>query len=123
MTTEEAINQLRQMQGQIVHGSNVFGDIADLIVTLEAKIKPCNAAIHHVLDAIAYDPRKYWLMGELTESWARLTAAGAALWGKSVEEIKQEFQPDKAKFDRYCAEVEANDKLLTYCREKGITGQ
>jgi len=31
------------------------------------------SAIHHVLNAIADDPRKYWLMGNGTGSWAKLT--------------------------------------------------
>ena len=36
MTAQDAIAKLRQMQSQIVHGSNVFGDIADCIVALQA---------------------------------------------------------------------------------------
>lgn len=35
MTTEEAIKRLDQMQGQILHGSNTFGEIADVIRRLE----------------------------------------------------------------------------------------
>lgn len=37
MTTTEAITKLREMQSQIIHGSNTFGDIADTIAALEAE--------------------------------------------------------------------------------------
>jgi len=37
MTSTEAILKLRQMQGQIIHGSNLFGEIADCIVALETE--------------------------------------------------------------------------------------
>lgn len=37
MTTAEAKESLRKMQSQIIHGSNVFGDIADCIAKLEAE--------------------------------------------------------------------------------------
>lgn len=33
-TAEQAIAELRSMQAQIIHGPNVFGDIADIIETL-----------------------------------------------------------------------------------------
>lgn len=78
-------------------------------------------AIHHVLNAIAYDPRKYWLFGNGTECYAKLTAAAAALWDRPLENVRANFQPQKAEYDRYCAELEADERLLTYCREHGIT--
>lgn len=31
MTTKDAIEKLDQMQSQIIHGSRIFGDIADVI--------------------------------------------------------------------------------------------
>lgn len=37
MTTTEAKEKLRKMQGQVIHGSNLFGDIADCITRLEAE--------------------------------------------------------------------------------------
>lgn len=79
------------------------------------------AAISRVINAIAYDPRKYWLMGEGTESWAQLTTAAAAIWGIPVEQVRKDFAPDKEKYDSYCAQQEADERLLHYCRQKGIT--
>lgn len=37
-TPEIAIHNLRQMQKQIIHGKNTFGEIADLIVSLTAQL-------------------------------------------------------------------------------------
>jgi hypothetical protein len=88
---------------------------------IEEQHKLAKAAIKHVLNAIADDPRKYWLMGEGTESFAQLTAAAAAIWGVPVEKVRKDFSPGREKWDRYCTEREAQDKLLTHCREKGIT--
>lgn len=78
-------------------------------------------AVHHVLNAIADDPRKYWLMGNGTESYAKLTAAAAALWDRPLANVRENFQPLKEPYDRWCAEREAHERLLTYCRENGIT--
>ena len=36
MSAKEAIDRLREMQRQIIHGKNTFGEIADLIEQLEA---------------------------------------------------------------------------------------
>lgn len=36
MTTKEAINNLDDMQRQIIHGSRIFADIADVIRNLES---------------------------------------------------------------------------------------
>lgn len=35
MTPKEATEKLEQMQAQVIHGSNLFGDIADLVRKLE----------------------------------------------------------------------------------------
>lgn len=39
MTTEQAIEQLEEMQKQIVHGKRTFGDIADVIKRMIADTK------------------------------------------------------------------------------------
>ncbi len=39
MTATEAKDRLRKMQKQIIHGSNVFGEIADCIEALEEESK------------------------------------------------------------------------------------
>jgi hypothetical protein len=80
----------------------------------EKKLKLVKGAIHHVLNAIVDDPRG-------TESWAQRTAAAAALWNMPVEKVRADFQPQKKTYARYCEERERNEKLLTYCREHGIT--
>lgn len=85
------------------------------------ELKLAKAAISHVLNALADDPRKYWLMGNGTESYAKLTTAAAVLWKTPVEKIRKDFQPEKAKHERYCEEVEANERLLRYCRDRNIT--
>jgi hypothetical protein len=36
MNSKDAIKRLDEMQSQIIHGSNIFGDIADVIRNLEA---------------------------------------------------------------------------------------
>lgn len=36
MNSQDAIKRLDEMQSQIIHGSNIFGDIADVIRNLEA---------------------------------------------------------------------------------------
>lgn len=91
--------------------------------TAEEQLKLCKSAIHRVLNAIADDPRKYWLMGNGTESWAQLTTAAAALWNEPVEKIRADFQPPPNAYDRFCKEQEQNERLLTHCREKGITAE
>ncbi len=85
------------------------------------QLRLCKLAVKHLLDAISYDPRKFWLMGAGTASWEKLTIAAAALFEVPVEKIRQDFRPDKEKYNTYCAELEANEKLLRHCREKGIT--
>jgi hypothetical protein len=89
----------------------------------DEQFKLAKAAIHHVLNAIADDPRKYWLMGNGTGSWEKLTTAAAAIWNKPVEKIRSDFQPRKAEYERYCAELEASEKLLRHCRENGIMAE
>ncbi len=44
MTTKEAITTLRSMQAQIIHGKRTFGDIADLLVTLQSVRKSADRA-------------------------------------------------------------------------------
>ena len=86
------------------------------------QLKLAKAAIHHTLNAIADDPRKFWLIGPLTGSYEKLTEAAAAIWEKPLEKIQADFQPEPAKWKRYCEQKEADEKLLEFCREHGITG-
>lgn len=77
-------------------------------------------AIKHVLETIADSPEKFYLLGDGTESYAKLTAAAAALWGRPVEEVRANFRPDPNSFKRYLGAREADRALLEYCREQGI---
>jgi len=87
------------------------------------KLALCKAAISHVICAIADSPRKYWLMGNGTGSWEKLTTAAAALWDKPVDKIRADFQPLEHEYRRYCEQLKNDEKLLEYCRENGITGK
>lgn len=78
------------------------------------------AAISHVLNAICDDPRKFYLMGWGTGSYAKLTEAHAALHGLPLEEIRKNFVPDEAPYKRYCERIQEEDRLLTHCHENGI---
>lgn len=89
----------------------------------EAAIKAAKDAIHHVLNAIADDPRKFWLMGDMTGSYEKLTAAAALLWNHPVDQIKKDSRPNEAAWKRYCEEQEENARLLRHCRDRGITAQ
>lgn len=85
--------------------------------TQAEQLQLAKAAIQHVLNAIADDPRKYWLMGELTGSWEKLTTAAAAIWNKPIDEIKESFRPEKDKYQLYCARVEALDRMPDILKE------
>jgi hypothetical protein len=76
-----------------------------------------------VLGAICDDPRKYWLLGDGTESWAQLTQAHAALHDIPVAKVRQDFQPNPVSYGQYCEQLKEERALLEYCREKGITGR
>lgn len=45
MTPSEAIQELDAMQRQIIHGSRIFGDIADVIRALQLKLAKANETI------------------------------------------------------------------------------
>lgn len=80
--------------------------------------KLAKAAIYHVLNALANDPRKFWLMGDLTGSYEKLTLAHAAICRVKVSKIRETFRPDKEKWERYVEEKEHDDKLLSDVKEK-----
>ena len=84
------------------------------------QLKLAKSAIIHVLTAIKDDPRKYWLLGNGTGSWEKLTMAAAVLWAHPVEKIRADFQPRKEEYQRYCEQRDKDEKLLEYCRENGI---
>ena len=69
-------------------------------------------AIHHLLDAIVYDPRKYDLLGPGTESWSKLTRLAARLWGKDQDEIVSCYAPDERKLLRHRRREEAQQTVL-----------
>jgi len=87
------------------------------------KLKLCKAAISHIINAIVDDPRKYWLLGNGTGSWEKLTTAAAALWNQPAAKIRADFKPRTEEYHRYCAQRDQDEKLLEYCRENGITGK
>jgi hypothetical protein len=79
------------------------------------------SAIHHVLNAICDDPRKFWLMGHGTGSYEKLTAAAAAIWDKPVEKVREDYQPNKEQYRVYCDRIKEEERLLDHCRDNGIT--
>lgn len=81
------------------------------------------AAVKHVLNAIADDPRKFWLMGDMTGSYEKLIAAASAIWNEPVEKLKADFRPRKEEWERYLARREDEERLLRYCEDNGITGK
>ena len=86
-----------------------------------AQYELAKSAVHHVLNAIADDPRKFWLMGNGTGSWEKLTIAAAAIWNRPVEEIRKEYQPREDQYRNYCALKENEERLVTYCRDNDVT--
>ena len=91
-------------------------------MTAEAA-KSAKDAVRHVLNAIADDPRKYWLMGPMSGSYEKLTKAASEIWSQPVEKIQSDFQPRKEQWEAYLAEKEEQEKILEFCQENGITSQ
>jgi hypothetical protein len=87
----------------------------------EEKIKLAKEATRHALRAISDDPRKYWLLGPLTGTWDKLTAAHAALWEVDEEEVQSRFQPEEKSYKLYCEQIEAEQELAGFCQDRGIT--
>lgn len=83
-------------------------------------IAAAKSAIAHVLNAIADDPAKFWLMGAGTQSYALLTDAHAALTGTPEGEVRQRFRPEPRRYEAYCKEREERDRLVRHCRDHGI---
>jgi hypothetical protein len=91
------------------------------MMTEAEKLKLAKEAIKHVLGAIADDPRKYWLMGDGTGSWSKLTEAAAAIWNEPVEGIRSTFKPDKAAYDPLKQVVDSLSLRMTnHRRERGM---
>lgn len=76
----------------------------------------CREAIIHCLDAIASDPRKFWLMGSGTGSRAKLLAAYASLTGRTEEEVVELWLPNTERYEAYCEQREADERLLEEIR-------
>lgn len=79
MTTTEAITRLREMQAQIIHGSNTFGDIADVLAGLVKE-----------RDATIAETSRLEIMA--AEGKSKLDAALAA--NAAMMECVQEFHDD-----------------------------
>lgn len=86
--------------------------------TEQEQLRLAKAAIYRVLNVIANDPRKFWFMGDGTESYERLTAAASALENIPVEKIKADFRPKAADFERYCRHREIDERFLSLCRSR-----
>lgn len=56
MTPQIAIEKLDDMQRQIIHGSRIFGDIADVIRNLEAVRLSALMAVGEVINGLPDDP-------------------------------------------------------------------
>jgi vacuolar-type H+-ATPase catalytic subunit A/Vma1 len=91
--------------------------------TTEKQLHLAKGAIFLVLNAIADDPRKYYLMGAYTGSYEKLTEAAAAIWDKPVDEIKKRFQPQADVAERFEQEKEETDAIIEFCQEHGITSE
>jgi hypothetical protein len=79
-------------------------------------LRLCRQAIIHCLDAIASDPRKFWLMGHGTGSRAKLLAAYAALTGRTEEECEGLWLPNTERYEAYCEQREADERLIEESR-------
>lgn len=78
--------------------------------------------VRHVLNAICLDEAKHYLMGgRFNGSFAKLAETHAVLNGLEVEKVFEQFQPNAERYEKYLEEREANERLLTHCRENGIT--
>lgn len=87
------------------------------------KLILAGAAIHHALNTICNDPAKFWLLGNGTETYARLTEAHATIQGLDIATVRSVFKPSADRYERYCDQLEKDGELLIYCREHGITGE
>lgn len=111
---DESIDQMKAEQAHAEYVSDCKTD---------ETIKACKDAIHHVLNAIADDPRKFWLMGDMTGSYEKLIEAAAAIWNMPADKLKADFRPRKDEWERYLARREDEERLLRYCEDNGITGK
>lgn len=75
-------------------------------------LRLCREAVIHCLDAIASDPRKFWLMGSGTGSREKLLAAYAALTGKTEAEVEECWLPNQERYEEYCRQREADERRL-----------
>lgn len=85
------------------------------------KLALARKTIRHVLGAICEDPRKFWLLGNGTESYALLTECHAFLSGQSRGDVRHNFKPEEKGYRRFCLEQERRERLLRICEERGIT--
>lgn len=79
--------------------------------TTPETVELAKIAIGWTLNAICDDPRKYWLLGNGTESYARLTAAHAALHGMDVDVVRKSFVPNTKAYGRFLVERNEAERM------------
>lgn len=88
----------------------------------EEKLKLAKATIAHVLNAIADDARKYYLMGAGTQSYNLLTEAASALFGEPLEKIRADFRPSDHDLKNYRDQREEDARLIEIGRAHDTEG-
>ena len=91
------------------------------ITVMECALIAARALTRHALRAICDDPEKYWLLGNGTGTWHRLTVAHAVLYGQSVGKVEDDWVPDDRRYAAYMAERKSTQWMVDYCKDRGIT--
>lgn len=77
----------------------------------ELPVEVARKPIRHALTAICDDPRKYWLLGNGTQTYALLTEAHAALNQLPIDEVRQTFVPDRRRYEAHCHDLKELERL------------
>ncbi len=111
MNTDEAIEKLERMQAQIVHGSNIFGDIAAVIRGLVA----ISESRRVTLEAKAEELRQEWIRAENAEGERdrlRKALVGVAEYAPDYEYPKEwNTDPTFVRHVPYCRLIAAKAAL------------
>lgn len=82
MNIDEAVSKLRKMQSQIIHGRNIFGDIADNIESilhqltqLQSSLSQRELQLKEVLDLVLGDTHGANAIHEVAKKMAEMQAA------------------------------------------------
>lgn len=86
------------------------------------KLALAKDAVAHVLNAIADDPRKYYLLGPATGSFDKLTKAAAALFDEPLDEVRRNFRCERERYERYLNERLEDERLIEIGRQHGTEG-